>query len=43
MKNKKENPYATNKAGLIRTPKNPAESDPKATRRVGTDLRIKQR
>ncbi len=39
---KKANVYATNKGGLIKAPKNPAEGDPKATRTVAksTDLRV---
>lgn len=38
----KKNPYATNKGGLIKTPKNPSAGDPKATKIVGNDLRVKK-
>ena len=39
---KTANVYATNKGGLIKAPKSPAEGDPKATRTVATgkDLRV---
>lgn len=37
----KNNPYATNKGGKIEAPKKPAAGDPKATKIVGNDLRVK--
>ena len=42
MKNKNNNPYATNKGGLIKSPKSPSAGDPKATKTVGNDLRVKK-
>lgn len=33
------NPYATNEAGYIKAPKNPAKDTPKATVTKGNDLR----
>lgn len=40
MKNKQGNPYATNKGGMIKAPKNPAKDSPKATVTKGNDLRV---
>lgn len=34
---KEQNPYATNKGGMIRAPHTPAAGDPHATRTVGKD------
>lgn len=38
---KTKNPYATNKGGKIQAPTNPAAGDPKVTKTVGNDLRVK--
>ena len=38
----KKNPYATNKGDLIKAPKSPSAGDPKATKTVGNDLRVKK-
>ena len=40
-RNKTKNPYATNKGGKISAPKNTCEGEPRATKTVGNDLRIK--
>jgi hypothetical protein len=40
MKSKQNNPYATNKGGMIKAPKNPAKDSPKATVTKGNDLRV---
>ena len=40
-KKQKKNPYATVGGGKITAPNAPV-SDPKATRRTGTDLRVKK-
>ena len=36
----KNNPYATNKGGVIKSPKNPSKDSPKATVVKGNDLRV---
>ena len=40
-KKQKNNPYATLSLGKVTAPKAPA-NEPKATRRTGTDLRVKK-
>lgn len=40
-KQKKKNPYATVSGGKITAPNTPV-AEPKATRRAGTDLRVKK-
>ncbi len=42
MKNNKYSTYATNKGGKITSPKGKPQDEPKATRRVGEDLRGKR-
>lgn len=41
MNNVNFSPYATNKGGMIRAPRNTGEGDPRATKTVGDDLRAK--
>ena len=41
MKNKNYSPYATNKGGKITAPRN-SENEPRATKTVGDDMRIKK-
>ena len=41
LNNVKFSPYATNKGGKISAPKNTCEGEPRATKTVGNDLRIK--
>ena len=41
MNKEKNSPYATNKGGYIRAPKNASEGDPRATKTTGDDLRTK--
>ena len=36
----KNNPYATNKGGVIKAPRNPSKDSPKATVVKGNDLRV---
>lgn len=36
---KKTNPYATNNAGIIKSPKRPSTDSPKSTVKKGNDLR----
>lgn len=43
MKKENYSPYATNKGGKITAPKNTAEGEPRATRSVGDDLRVKRK
>ena len=43
MNNVKFSPYATNKGGKISAPKNTAEGEPRATKTVGDDLRVKRK
>lgn len=43
MKKENYSPYATNKGGKITAPKNTAEGEPRATRTVGDDLRVKRK
>ena len=40
-KKQKNNPYSTLSLGKVTAPKTPA-NEPKATRRTGTDLRVKK-
>ena len=42
MKNKNNNPYATNKGGRIACPKGTPKGEPKSTVISGKDLRIKK-
>lgn len=41
MNKEKFSPYATNKGGKISAPKNTAKDEPRATKTVGDDLRVK--
>lgn len=42
MKQTKYSPYATNKGGKIDAPKNQKTNEPRSTKTVGNDLRIKR-
>ena len=41
MKDKKFSPYATNKGGMIKSPK-VTKDEPRATKTAGNDLRVKR-
>lgn len=43
MNKDKYSPYATNKSGRIQAPKNTTEGEPRATKTVGDDLRVKRK
>ena len=42
MKDNKYSPYATNKGGKIESPKAKSTDEPRATKHVGNDLRVKR-
>ena len=42
MKNKNNNPYATNNGGRILSPKGKPQDEPKSIKNEGTDLRTKR-
>lgn len=42
MKKTRDNPYATNKGGIIYSPKNVGKDSPKSTVVKGDDLRVKK-
>ncbi|MBP3592491.1 MAG: hypothetical protein J6K14_08420 [Clostridia bacterium] len=42
MNKEKFSPYATNKGGRIEAPRKVSEGEPRATKTVGDDLRIKR-
>ena len=42
MKETKYSNYATNKGGKIDSPKGKIKDDPKSTKRIGNDLRVKK-